>query len=83
MPADQQHPLTPEQKLAASLEDTFNQHGRTLTDETTADIFTISIGIARTMLEGARHGTVIDDGQHRELDALYTGMLQAPGLLSE
>lgn len=83
VPADEQHPLTTEKRLAASLEQAFNEHGRTLTDTDTAEAFTISIGIVRTMLEGARVGTVIDDGQHAELDAIYLGMLAAPGLLSE
>jgi hypothetical protein len=75
-------PLTPEQRLAASLETTFAKHGHTLTDETTAEVFTITLGIARDMLEGARHSEAISDGQHRELDALYLGMLAAPGILS-
>lgn len=79
LPADS---LTPEQKLAASLEKTFAKHGHTLTDDTTAEIFTITLGIARDMIEGARVGEVIDDGQHRELDTLYLGMLAAPGILS-
>ncbi|GHB15255.1 hypothetical protein GCM10018777_55650 [Streptomyces albogriseolus] len=78
MPAD---PLTPEERLAASVEEKFRQHGRTLTDETTAEIFTLTLGIARDMLEGARVGEVINDGQHRELDALYLGMLAAPSIL--
>jgi hypothetical protein len=82
LPADEQHPLTTEERLAASIEKAFNEHGRTLTDDTTADVFTITLGIARNMLAGARHSEVIDDGQHRELDALYLGMLAAPGLLS-
>ncbi|MEU0656047.1 hypothetical protein ABZ485_27915 [Streptomyces albogriseolus] len=78
LPAD---PLTPEERLAASVEKTFNEHGHTLTDETTAEIVTITLGIARDMLEGARRSEVIDDGQHAELDALYLGMLAAPGIL--
>ncbi|MGV9226352.1 hypothetical protein ACWDPF_27205 [Streptomyces albogriseolus] len=81
MPADEQRPLTTEERLAASVEEKFRQHGRTLTDESTAEVFTISLGIVRTLLEGARHGEVIDDGQHAELDALYLGMLAAPGIL--
>ena len=75
-------PLTPEQRLAASLETTFAKHGHTRTDETTAEVFTITLGIARDMLEGARHSEAINDGQHSELDALYLGMLAAPGILS-
>lgn len=81
VPADQNDPLTTEQRLAASLETTFAKHGHTLTDETTAEVFTITLGIARDMLEGARHSEAISDGQHRELDALYLGMLAAPGIL--
>ena len=81
MPADEQRPLTTEEKLAASIERTFAEHGRTLTDPDTAEAFGITLGVIRKLLAGARHSEVIDDGQHRELDALYLGMLAAPNLL--
>ncbi|GGS96788.1 hypothetical protein [Streptomyces violaceus] len=83
MPPKPEDPnLSPQQKLAGSLERLFADHGRTLTDETTAQDFLITLTYVRRMLEGAGHQGVIDEEQHQDLDAMVQGMMAAPGLLA-
>ena len=74
--------LSPEQRLAASMERTFADHGRTLTDETTAQDVLIALAYVRKMLEGAQRQDLINAEQHRDLDAMVQGMMAAPGLLA-
>ncbi|MFB7738263.1 hypothetical protein ACFC08_28520 [Streptomyces sp. NPDC056112] len=73
--------LTPQQKLAASLEARFAAHGRTLTDADTAEDMLITLATVRTMLEGARAQGILTDDAYRDLDAMIEGMMAAPGLL--
>lgn len=70
------------QRLAATLEDLFSRHGRSLTDDDTAEDYRITLGAVRSMLEGAREQGVLDDEQHQDMDAMIAGMLDAPGLLA-
>lgn len=69
------------QDLAEHLETTFNQNGLTLTDDSVAGAFTVTLGIVRGMLQGAAVQGVIDEDQRAELDALFQGMTGAPHLL--
>lgn len=81
MPSSPGPELTPQQKLAASLEARFAAHGRTLTDEATAEDMLITLAAVRTMLEGAHAQGVLADDAYRDLDAMIEGMMGAPGLL--
>jgi hypothetical protein len=74
--------LTPQQKLAASIEDLFAQYGKSLADADTAEDYLITLGAVRKMLEGARVQGIVGDEAHRELDAMIEGMMAAPGLLA-
>lgn len=74
-------PLTPQQRLAASLEDLFARHGRSLTDDDTAEDYRITLGAVRNMLEGAHKTGKIDERQYGTLNAMIEGMLAAPDLL--
>lgn len=74
--------LTPEQKLAAFLEDLFAKHGRSLADDDTAEDFRITLGAVRHMFKGAHAQGKIDAEQQRVLDAMIEGMLAAPGFLT-
>lgn len=73
--------LTPQQKLAASLEARFAQYGRTLTDEDTAEGMLITLDAVRAMLQGAHAQGLLTDDAYRDLDAMIAGMANAPGLL--
>lgn len=74
--------LTPEQRLAASIEEIFARHGRSLTDDDTAEDYRIALGAVRSMLQGAREQGVLNDEQHQNLDAMIVGMLNSPTLLT-
>lgn len=74
--------LSPQEKLAASMERLFADHGRSLTDESTARDVRIALTFVRKMLEGAGRQGLIDDVQRQDLDAMVEGMMAAPGLLN-
>ena len=80
---------TPEHRLAARLERTFADNGRSLTDPDTALDFTITLGIVIAALEALESTREQDKPQGEEergkfdrLNNLLTGMLQAPRLLA-
>lgn len=73
--------LTPEQRLAASIEHLFAQHSLSLTDEATAQTYTLTIGAVRTLLEGARVKGLADEQIYQDLDGMLEGMLNAAELL--
>lgn len=74
--------LTPHEKLAATVEDLFAKHGRSLTDPESAEDYLITLRLVRTMLQGARQEGVISEEAHADLDAMMEGMMSAPGLLA-
>ncbi|MFF7335369.1 hypothetical protein [Streptomyces sp. NPDC008150] len=74
--------LSPHQQLAALIEAAFNGVDRTLRDDRTATDFRATIGVVRTMVDGARARSIITDQQHTELDAMLEGMLSAPAMLA-
>lgn len=82
MPPQPDPNLTPQQKLAASVERLFADHSRSLTDEDTAQDYLITLTFVRKMVEGAQHQGVIDETQQQDLDAMLAGMMDAPGLLA-
>ncbi|MFD9443458.1 hypothetical protein [Streptomyces sp. NPDC060001] len=69
------------QRLADSAEELFLKHGRTLTDDDTAEAYLIALDLFESMLEGARVTGVITRDGHRELHALVEGMKTAPRLV--
>lgn len=81
VPPQPDGPLTPEQRLAASIEQLFAGHQQSLTDDATRLTYTITIGAFRTLIEGARTKGVLADDAHRDLDAMLAGMLTAAQLL--
>lgn len=74
--------LGPHEQLAATLEDLFAGHRRSLTDEHTVQDFLITLGAVRDLLSGALTRGVLDEGAHQDLDAMIAGMMAAPGLLA-
>lgn len=74
--------LTPHEKLAATVEDLFAKHGRSLTDPETAQDYLITLRMVRIMLTGALKEGVLEAGVHADLDAMVEGMMSAPGLLA-
>lgn len=67
--------------LAEDFETTFNAARLTLTDEDTLNAFTVTVGIFRHILEGARAEGIIDAAQLAELNALTEGMVAATRLI--
>ncbi|AKZ60777.1 hypothetical protein SAM23877_p068 (plasmid) [Streptomyces ambofaciens ATCC 23877] len=74
--------LTPQQRLAATIEKAFADHRRTLTDEDTAEAFLISLSLMRRTLDGALAQGLIDKPAHADLVGMLDGMAAAPGLLA-
>ncbi|MDX3532471.1 hypothetical protein P1P75_40290 [Streptomyces sp. ID05-39B] len=74
--------LSPELRLAASIERVFADHGRSLTDGDTAADFTITLSVFRTLLQGAREQGKLGEGEFETLDGMIEGMLAAPRLLA-
>ncbi len=73
--------LTPHEKLAATVEDLFAKHGRSLTDQETAEDFLITLQAVRIMLRGAREQGLVGEEAYKDLDVMLEGMMTAPGLL--
>ncbi|MGW0948471.1 hypothetical protein ACWD4O_38775 [Streptomyces sp. NPDC002623] len=74
--------LTPEQKLAATVEAVFASHRRSLTDSETALDFTITLGIVINALKAALAQGKLTPEEFKRLNGLMTGMLEAPRLLA-
>jgi hypothetical protein len=81
VPAQPDGTLTPHQRIAAHLEQLLADIGRTLTDEATADGLRVGLSQARHLLDGAKLQGLISEEAHRELDAMFEAMMEAPGLL--
>jgi hypothetical protein len=73
--------LTPHQRIAAKLEAVFKQHGRTLTDDSTALDVRIALTEVRTVLKGALDMGKLNEDQYQSLDSMVEGMLTAANLL--
>lgn len=74
--------LTPEQRLAATVEAAFARQGRSLTDEGTALDFTITLGIVITLLNGARDQNHLGEEEFDRLNGMVQGVLTVPRLLA-
>ena len=72
---------SPQQRLAESLETLFLKHGRTLTDDDTAQDFLITLQAVLKMHDGALQQGVVGEEAHRELSAMIQGMMTAPRLV--
>lgn len=73
---------TPAQKLAAIIERTYADHGRSLTDEETALSYTIALGVLRTLLQGLREQGKLGEEEYALLQGMLDGMLEVPRLLA-
>ena len=82
MPATPDPDLTPEQKLAATIERAFAEHARSLTDPDTALDFTITVNVFATVLEGARAQGKLGEDEFTLLHGMVQGMRDAPQLLA-
>lgn len=82
VPQQPQSDLTPHEKLAATVEDLFAKHGRSLTDPDSAEDYLIALRAVRIMLRGAHEHGVIGPEAFADLDAMLEGMMTAPGLLA-
>ena len=67
--------------LAEHIETMFNELGHSLTEESTAETFTLTLTIVRGMLEGAVAEGIVDEGQRAELDAMLGGLFGVPGMV--
>lgn len=74
--------LNPHEKLAATVEALFAKHGRSLTDSETAEGYLITLRAVRLMLQGALQQGELNQEQHETLDAMFEGMMAAPGILA-
>ncbi|MGW2384357.1 hypothetical protein [Streptomyces sp. NPDC001658] len=82
VPATPAPDLTPHEQFAATLEDLFAKHGRSLTDEGTVQDFLITLSAIRDLLAGARSSGMLEPEAHRELDATIEGMMAVPKMLA-
>lgn len=71
----------PVRQLADSFEKSFNARGLTLTDDNTANAYTVTLDLVAKALEGAEVQGIVDPAQREELAALIDGMKVAPGLV--
>lgn len=67
--------------LAHTLQALYAAHGRTLTDEDTAQAYRLALDAVALMLQGALARGHLDPGQHMEIHALLEGMRTAITLL--
>ena len=74
--------LTPHERLAATVEDLFAKHRRSLTHSETAEDYLITLRAVRIMLAGAREQGLVGQEAFADLDAMLEGMMTAPGLLA-
>lgn len=67
--------------MAITLEAMFLHSGRTLSDETTADTFRITLDTVLLMLEGSRAERLVGEEEYRHLAGMIDGMRGAPEAL--
>lgn len=70
-----------QRELAEHVEMTFNAARMTLTNQKTADAYTLALTVARGLIEGAEAQGVLSETQRRELDRMLEGAAAAPRLL--
>jgi len=70
-----------EQQLAEYVEAFFRTRDLTLTDEQTANVFLVSLGVVQLMLDGALAQGTVGAEAHSELRAMIDGMRNAPPLV--
>ena len=80
-PHPETSPPDPQRRLAARIEELFLRHGRTLSDDDTAEAFRITLQVMGDLLEGAHVHGVVGDAAYGELAAMVEGMRAAPSLL--
>ena len=70
-----------EQLLTEHVEALFSKHGRTLSDDDTAQAYQITLDLVLMMMDGALVEGVVGEEQHKTLRGMLKGMKQAPGNL--
>jgi hypothetical protein len=65
--------------LAEHVETMFIEQGHSLTDEDTAEVFTLTLTIVCGMLQGAQTEGIVTDSQRVELEAIVNGLMGVPG----
>lgn len=80
-PATAHEEPSPEQQLTEHMEALFNKHGRTLSDDDTAQDYRITLDGVLIMLDGALAEGVVGALEHQMLRVMVEGMQQAPQLL--
>ena len=65
--------------LAEHIETMFNEAGHSLTDEPTAEVYTLALTIVTGMLQGAQTEGIVTERQRRELEAMLKGLMEVPG----
>jgi hypothetical protein len=69
---------TPEQLLAETMEALFLQHGHTLSDESTAEIYRTTLDALQMMLDGSKATGKVGDDEHEFLSGMVQGMRSSP-----
>ena len=64
--------------LAEHVETMFIEAGHSLTDEETAEVFTLTLTIVTGMLQGAQAEGIVTDSQRVELQAMVNGLMGVP-----
>ena len=77
-------PAAPEiqQRMAERVEETFIEAGLSLTDETVASSYLVTLQIIQGLMQGAQAQGIVDPAQGRHLDAMLEGAKAAPGLIA-
>lgn len=77
-PAPDTGTVTPQQRLASTMEGLYLRHGRTLSDEETAEAYRIALDAVRLMLDGCLARDLVGEGEYAHLTGMVDGMRNAP-----
>ncbi|THA22729.1 hypothetical protein E6R18_32810 [Streptomyces sp. A1277] len=69
---------SPEQLLAETIEALFLQHGHTLSDDDTADIYRTTLDALQLLLDGSQATGKLGGEEHQYLTGMVAGMRGAP-----
>lgn len=69
---------TPEQRLAETMEALFLQHGHTLSDDKTAEIYRTTLDALQLMLDGSKATGKVGEDEYQHLSGMVAGMRGSP-----
>ena len=72
---------TPQQRLALQAEGFLNDHGETLTDDRTAEVYRKTLTLVQLMLGGCLAEDLIAEEQHEHLAGMVEGLRRSPDSL--